>query len=73
VSLIPGIFLVIASMVTVVVAIQELFRRPALLFSFVMLLIALGILWWIWSQLPVWFRTFVYKMLKRKRDGNGGR
>ena len=69
-SLVPGVFLSIASIVTVLIGLRELLRRPDLLFAFVMLLIALGILWWMWSQLPSWFRTAIYKMLKRKRDGN---
>jgi hypothetical protein len=73
VSLVPGLFLTIASVVTVIVAVQALLQRPDLLFAFLMLLIALGILWWIWSQLPAWFRTAVYKLMKRKRNGNGRR
>jgi len=70
-SLVPGLFLCIASFVTILLAIRELLRRPNMLFAFAMLLIALGLLWWMWSQLPAWFRTVIYKMLKRRRDGDG--
>jgi len=31
--------------------------------------ISLGILWWMWSQIPAWFRKAIYSLLKRKRDG----
>ena len=36
-------------------------------------LILLGVLWWAWSQIPRWFREAIYLLLKRKRDGDGGR
>lgn len=69
-SFIPGVFLGFATIILAVFLIRELLRQPGMMFAGAMLLIDLGILWWIWSQLPAWFRTLIYKMLKRKRDGN---
>ena len=56
--------------------IAELVRNPRMQLSFGLLLIALGILWWAWAQIPHSVRSFIYRMLKRKRDGGdrkGGR
>ena len=72
-SVIPGLFLAIASVVTVIVAVEAIRENPALQLAFLKLLIVLGVFWWIWSQLPVWFRTAVYKMLKRRREGHDRR
>jgi len=69
VSLIPGVLLGIVSILSVLIAIRALLERPDMLCFFAMLLIALGILWSVWAKLPSWLRTAVYRMLKRKRDG----
>lgn len=71
VSLIPGTLLTALTIALFMLVIHELIRNPNLLASAVCLLISLGILWWIWSQLPRWFRTAVYKMLRRKRERTG--
>jgi hypothetical protein len=39
----------------------------------VKLLIVLGVLWWLWSELPAWFRNAVARMLKRRREQGGGK
>jgi RNA polymerase subunit RPABC4/transcription elongation factor Spt4 len=70
-SIIPGAFLVVASVV-VTIAILE---RPDAIVALFFLMIPFGILWWMWSQIPAWFRTLLYKLLKRRRqrhDGGGG-
>jgi hypothetical protein len=72
-SVVPGAFLAFASIALAVLVIREILRRPDMLFAAFMLFIALGILWWVWSQLPAWFRTTIYRLLKRKRDGDGRR
>jgi hypothetical protein len=40
--------------------------RPETQGGLVMIGILLGILWWLWSQLPEWFRKLVRRVLKRK-------
>jgi RNA polymerase subunit RPABC4/transcription elongation factor Spt4 len=69
-SLIPGLILMLLSIASVAFLISEIARHVNILCSVVYLLIALGILWWIWAQLPLWFHKFIYRMLKRKRDGD---
>src|SRR5713101_5189410 len=61
-SLIPGFFLGVVTILSVVLMIREISQRPDMIVALAMLSIALGILWWIWSQLPAWFRTAIYKM-----------
>jgi hypothetical protein len=36
-------------------------------------LLALGVLWWMWGMLPKWFREAIYRLLKRRRDGDDRR
>jgi RNA polymerase subunit RPABC4/transcription elongation factor Spt4 len=71
-SLIPGVVLGFVSLVVIVLGVNALVQRPDLLLAVVLLLIPLGILWGIWSQLPQWFRTAIYKMLRRRRDPKDG-
>jgi hypothetical protein len=75
-SLLPGAVLAILSVIGVAGFLYELAERPAMLFSAVCLLIALGILWWLWARIPLWLRTAIYRRLRRKRsrrEGNGKR
>jgi hypothetical protein len=68
-SVIPGFFLVLASVAVVLFFITEVLVNSNMLVPFFMLGIALGILWWMWSQIPQWFRRAIYELLKRIRDG----
>lgn len=70
VSLIPGLVLAVVSALVIGFSVVQLLRSPRMLFAFVMLGFALGVLWWVWSKLPSWFRSAIYRMLKRKRDGD---
>jgi hypothetical protein len=73
VSAIPGAVLTVISLLAVILVILAVLQNPRMLVALVFLGIALGFLWWIWSQLPAWFRTAVYRLLKRKRDGDSRR
>src|ERR1700682_1093588 len=66
VSLLPGVLLVFLSITVVLFFIHELLTNPRVQCVFILLFIALGILWWIWTQLPLWFRKTIYPMLQRK-------
>jgi len=72
-SLIPGFILTVLSILSVALVIRAILQSPRALTSLVFLLLALGVLWWIWSRIPQWFRKAIYKMLKRKRDGSDRR
>ena len=41
--------------------------------SLMLLMIPFGILWHIWGEIPSWFRTRLYHLLKRRRDRHQGR
>ena len=70
-SLIPGLFLALISIAVVAFAIHSILTSPQLMCWTVLLLIVLGILWWLWSQIPLWFRKAIHKMLMRKQNGEG--
>jgi hypothetical protein len=72
-SLIPGLILTVLSILAVALVIRAIVQSPRALASLVFLLMALGVLWWIWSHIPQWFRKAIYKMLKRKREGSDRR
>jgi len=69
-SLLPGLILAIVSAAAIGFVITQLIRRPEMMVSAVLLLIALGILWWVWSKLPAWFRRVIYHLLKRRQEGS---
>ena len=71
-SLVPGFILIILSITVVVLLLKAILESPQMLFAIVLLAIAAGILAWIWSELPLWFRKAVYWLLKRKRDDRNG-
>jgi len=72
-SCVPGFLLTVNSILLAIAVIRELLENPAALVALVMPLIALAILWWMWGQIPAWFRKAIYRMLKRKRDGDDRR
>lgn len=72
-SLLPGLLLVLASVTAIGVALELLLQNPAALCSLAVPAAMLGVLWWAWSQIPRWFREAVYRLLRRRREGNDRR
>ena len=70
-SLVPGVLLVLLSILVIAAGINALLTHPQLLCWLVLMLIALGFLWWMWSQIPLWFRRAIHRMLMRKESGEG--
>jgi hypothetical protein len=66
-----GIFLVYGSLVVLVAVLRELLQRPEVQGGLVILGILILILWWLWSQLPEWFRKLIHRSIKRKDRSNG--
>jgi hypothetical protein len=64
----PGVFLSTATIVITLAAVIAIIRRPDMIVALALLMIPYGILWWMWSQIPAWFRNQIYKLLKRKRE-----
>jgi hypothetical protein len=73
VSLVPGAILAVLSIAVVLFFLIELIHSPRMLCAAFLLLVALGFLWWVWAQLPLWLRRAIHRLLLRKREGNGRR
>jgi hypothetical protein len=71
-SVIPGVFLTFLSLAVLLAAITAVLQRPDMIVSLILLTIPFGILWGIWSELPSWFRSWVYRLLKRRRERRDG-
>ena len=72
VSILPGAFLSIASAVVLLAAIIGISQHPEMIFSLVLLAVPFGIFWAMWSEIPAWFRTLIYKLLRRRRERHEG-
>jgi hypothetical protein len=73
VSAVPGILLSIASLAIASAAVIAILQHPdTIVAALAFYTIPFGILWWAWSQIPAWFRTRIYKMLRRKRERQRG-
>jgi hypothetical protein len=66
-SLVPGLLLLLVSVIVAFLVVRELLANPQWLAALALLGIACGILAWIWSELPLWFRQLVRRLLTRKR------
>lgn len=69
-SLVPGFILFVLSIGALAAFATALAREPQLLCSAVLLLIALGVLWWVWMQIPAWIRKAISNLLRRTREGD---
>jgi len=70
---IPGVVLTVLSVAAAVFCVNQILHSPKMMLAAFFLLIALGFLWWVWAQLPLWFRKAIHRLLKRRRDGHGPR
>ena len=66
-----GGFLVFLSLALVAEVINGAHSSPQMQNGLVALGILLGVLWWIWSELPDWLRKLVRRLLKRKERRHG--
>jgi len=64
-------FLLILSLAIAVEIVKGLLSTPQGQNGVLVLGILLGVLWWIWSELPDWLRKLVRRLLKRKERRNG--
>jgi hypothetical protein len=47
-------------------------QQPGMIVALIILAIPFGILWGMWTELPAWFRSWVYRLLKRRREQHEG-
>src|ERR1700730_11331603 len=57
-----GVFLVYVSLTALI----DLLQRPQFQEGLLVVGVLIGLLWWLWSQLPEWLRKFVWRSAKRK-------
>ena len=72
ITVLPGAFLTFASVVVVLTSLVAIFQRPDTIVMLILLAIPFGILWAMWSELPSWFRHWVYRLLKHRRERHEG-
>lgn len=66
-SLLPGCLLTFVSLVAAFLLMRQFLTNPRWLGALVSLAIVWGLLAWLWSELPLWFRKLVRRLLQRKR------
>ncbi len=71
-SLLPGGLLAFFSIVFGFLLIREVLMNTRWLCALVSLAIVWGLLAWVWSELPLWFRKLVRRLLQRKRKDDHG-
>jgi hypothetical protein len=65
---ISGLVLAIGSLGATIIVITAMVQNPHQFLPFIFLSIAFGILWAMWSELPAWLRTAIYRLLNRLRN-----
>ena len=71
-SILPGVLLLLLSVLFLFGLIQVLLINQQVLFQFMLIGLFIGFLWWLYMQLPRFLRTWVSKLLGRgDRNGNG--
>ena len=70
-QIVVGGLLLLLSLAVFLEIMRGLLSTPQVQSGLVVLAILLGLLWWIWSELPDWLRRLVRRLLKRKERRNG--
>lgn len=66
-----AILLVLASLAVVIAFLSEALRQPVIQKGLLALGILIGLLWFLWSQLPQWFREVLHRAIRHKEDRHG--
>jgi hypothetical protein len=69
--IVVGGLLLLLSLALFVEIMKGLLSTPQGQNGLLVLGILLGVLWWVWSELPDWLRKLVRRLLKRKERRNG--
>jgi hypothetical protein len=72
VAVVPGGLLTVGSVLILDAVFIAVLQQPGAIVLLVILAIPLGILWAMWLHIPSWFRTWVYRLLKRRRERHEG-
>ncbi len=71
-SLLPGIVLVLVSLLFLIGFVEALVSNQQLMFQFVLVGLLLAGLWWLYLQLPTWLRRGLSKLFGRKGGDRNG-
>lgn len=63
-----GALLALLSLLVATATLKELLETPGAQGGILILGVLLGLLWWLWSQLPEWFRKLVRRSFTRRRQ-----
>ena len=72
IPVLPGLLLILLSILVIVELVQALVNNQQLLLQIMLRTLPLALLWWIYLHLPSLFRKGVSKMLGRKTREGGG-
>lgn len=59
-----GLFLVYVSLAVLI----DLLQRPQVQIGVFIIAILVGLLWWLWLQLPEWFRKIVWRSKRKEHE-----
>lgn len=65
-----GAFLMFLSLVLLVEFLKAMLQSPEGQGMVIILAILLGVLWWLWTLLPDWFRKLIKRSFERRRRGD---
>lgn len=66
VTILLGVFILSLTLLLVLIFLKEVFSNTNVLNDLIGIGIMLGVLWWIWLQLPLWMRKTMYRLLRGK-------
>ena len=63
-----AVFFILISIIALFAVVTNLLQTPEIQGGLIVLGLLLAALYWLWSQLPGWFRKFVLTNLRKKKD-----
>jgi uncharacterized membrane protein (DUF485 family) len=66
-----AVLLVLASLALLIAFLSEALPQPAIQKGLLALGILVGLLWFLWGQLPQWFREVLHRAIRHKEDRHG--
>lgn len=70
-SFLPGVLLLLLSVIFLLAFVHALLSSPQLLFQFMLAGLLLSFVWWLYMQLPRFVRRLIAKLLGRSGDDGG--
>jgi len=65
-----GSLITVASLLVLAGIFKAVLERPQIQVGLLVLAVLVALLWWLWAQLPNWFRKAVHTALMRRRHGH---